>query len=93
MVHILLGVATLPESLSTEKVRNERPRLLSAKDTARMLGVHFNTLSKWRIRGSGPPFIKAGTRVIYRFSEVERWLDSRTHLHTTEYGVKEQSRR
>jgi excisionase family DNA binding protein len=60
--------------------------LLCTKEAARLLGVHHNTLCKWRIRGIGPRFIKAGTTVRYRRSDIEAWLQSRTYENTTEYG-------
>jgi excisionase family DNA binding protein len=60
--------------------------LISTKDAARLLGVHYNTLCKWRIRGVGPRFVKAGTMVRYRQSDIEVWLQSRTYSNTTEYG-------
>ena len=60
--------------------------LLCTKEAARLLGVHHNTLCKWRIRGVGPRFIKAGNTVRYRRSDIEVWLQSRTYENTTEYG-------
>jgi hypothetical protein len=37
-----------------------------------------HTLEQWRWRKIGPPYIKAGGRVRYRKSDVDRWLESRT---------------
>jgi transposase-like protein len=51
--------------------------LLSAKEAARLLGVHHNTLRKWRIRGVGARFGDPTS---------ETWLQSRTYENTTEYG-------
>jgi excisionase family DNA binding protein len=62
--------------------------LLSTKEAARLLGVHPNTLSKWRIRGTGPRFIKAGNMIRYRKSDIEAWLQNRTYSNTTEYGSR-----
>jgi excisionase family DNA binding protein len=58
--------------------------LLSTKEAARLLGVHHNTLCKWRIRGVGPRFIKAGNTVRYRGSDIEAWLQNRTYSNTAE---------
>ena len=33
------------------------------------------TMSQWRHRGVGPPYVKLGTRVLYRGSELNSWLD------------------
>lgn len=35
------------------------------------------TLARWRHEGRGPAFIKAGSRVLYRGSDVIEWLDAR----------------
>ena len=34
------------------------------------------TMSQWRHRGYGPPFIRYGNRVLYRGSDLNDWLDS-----------------
>lgn len=34
------------------------------------------TLSQWRHRGEGPPYLRFGNRVLYRGSELNAWLDS-----------------
>jgi excisionase family DNA binding protein len=60
--------------------------LISSKEAARLLGIHFNTLCKWRIRGVGPRFVKAGTAIRYRRSDIETWLQNRTYSNTTEYS-------
>lgn len=31
------------------------------------------TLATWRCRGSGPPFVKIGGRVLYRLEDVVAW--------------------
>jgi len=37
------------------------------------------TAQRWRAEGAGPPFVRLGRRrVIYRRSDVEKWLAERT---------------
>jgi hypothetical protein len=37
------------------------------------------TAQRWRAEGEGPPFVRLGRRrVIYRRSDVEKWLAERT---------------
>jgi hypothetical protein len=37
------------------------------------------TAQRWRASGEGPPFVRLGKRrVLYRRSDVERWLAGRT---------------
>ena len=62
-----------------------RPPFVSAKEAARILRVHPNTLCKWRISGGGPPFIKVGTRIRYSISEISRWMRDHTYSHTGQY--------
>lgn len=58
------------------------PEHLCTKDLATRLGLHHNTLIKWRITGNGPPFIKVGRRVVYRWWEVEAWLTKHARTNT-----------
>ena len=55
--------------------------LLTATQTADLLQVHTNTLSRWRLRNTGPRYIRIsdGPRgVRYRRADLERWLQQRT---------------
>jgi excisionase family DNA binding protein len=42
------------------------------------LGVPLKTLYAWRQRGYGPPAIKVGRHLRYRWADVEAWLDAHT---------------
>ena len=39
-----------------------------------MTGATPGTLRYWRANGEGPPSFKMGRRVVYRRSEVEKWI-------------------
>lgn len=57
--------------------------LLTARQAADILGVRTQTLALWRSTGAhGLPYIKVGTSVRYRRSELDAWLRSRTVVHT-----------
>lgn len=67
---------------STPSQPHQAPRLLASGDglmtpqhLAEFLGVALATLSDFRVRRVGPPFLKVGGLVRYRRSDVERWLD------------------
>ena len=54
--------------------------LLNTKEVARILGVHTNTLWKWRNKGYGPMPVEIGTgredrTYRYRRREVERFIE------------------
>lgn len=53
--------------------------LLTPKEAADYIGVTVQTLSVWRSTRRYPlPFVKAGSKVFYRRSALERFLESRT---------------
>jgi len=58
--------------------------LLTPPEAAAYIGVTENTLSVWRCVGRyAIPFIKVGRLVRYRVSDLEAWLESRTHSTRT----------
>jgi hypothetical protein len=58
-----------------------RKPLMTAAKLAAYLGggITEGTLAQWRFRGTGPDFIKAGRRVLYRPEVVEEWLAEHEH--------------
>ena len=54
--------------------------LRSDKEATKYLGLADGTLSVWRSTGRYQiPFIKIGANVRYRHSDLDAWLESRTH--------------
>src|SRR5947207_11043126 len=72
---------------NAEKTSGQHAGLISAKQAARMLGLHPNTLCKWRISGTGPRYVKTGRSVKYRLSDIENWLMGRTFSNTSQYEI------
>ena len=61
-------------------------RLQNSLNAADYIGIPANTLQHWRTTGAQQiPFIKVGRRVMYRVSDLDKWLDQRTFSHTGEY--------
>lgn len=64
---------------------------LSSAQAAAMLGIKATTLEVWRCKGKGPRFTKLSPSkqagVVYRRSEIERWLNERTYTSTSAYSV------
>ena len=61
--------------------------LLDTKATAPRLGVSPGTLENWRVRGTGPRFIKTpGLRgkVLYDPTDIEAWKDANRYQSTSE---------
>ena len=57
-------------------------RVLTSDEAATRLGSSRSTLSKWRMRGYGPPHVKLGRRVGYRESVLNAWLAGQERAHT-----------
>lgn len=58
--------------------------LLTEGQAAHLLSLKPRTLQMWRMRGTGPQYIKVGSTVRYRTSTLSAWLDARTVKSTGE---------
>lgn len=62
--------------------------LVDTKTAARVLGVSTKTLANWRTSGVVDlSFIKIGSRVKYRSSDLNKFLLSRSHQSTSGYPL------
>jgi predicted site-specific integrase-resolvase len=61
---------------------DELDDLYDTSQLAEQLHVAARTLEDWRFKGQGPAFVKAGHRVLYRKSAIERWLHQQTQTQT-----------
>jgi len=53
--------------------------LLTAQQTAELLGVNAGTLAVWRCtRRYDLPYVKCGRSVRYRLADIEAFIESRT---------------
>jgi len=69
---------------------SERACLRTA-DAARYVGLSASTLEKMRIFGGGPPYSKAGPKiVVYRVVDLEEWLKARRRTSTSDPGAMEE---
>lgn len=53
---------------------NER-KCISTKEAAEYLGVAAATLTSWRMRKENLPYIKLGSRVLYRIADLDKYLE------------------
>jgi hypothetical protein len=56
--------------------------LTTPKQVAEALDTTLMGLAQMRYRGTGPKFIKRGSRVLYRWSDVSAYLDGHTRERT-----------
>ena len=62
--------------------------LWRSEEVASYLDITTTTLSQWRHRNAGPPYIRVGGAIRYRLDDVDVWLDdhseARKNLSTAE---------
>jgi predicted DNA-binding transcriptional regulator AlpA len=63
---------------------NGRDRLLTTKETAKLLRLSPSWLAKARMRGDGPPYVKLGRSVRYDEGVLAQWMKSRLRLSTSQ---------
>ncbi len=56
------------------------------REAAEILRISERTLERHRLTGTGPVFIKAGRRVLYRPADIEAWAAANTFASTSEFG-------
>src|SRR6187401_1301797 len=73
-------------SMSEDVISMVRDPFLNTEEACVYLGVPKATLLTWRVRrpGYGPLAVKAGGRLKYRLSELDRWLSAHEESFTDE---------
>lgn len=61
-------------------------RLADVHQLATYLGVPVKTLYAWRYRREGPPALRVGRHLRYRWSDIDRWVSEQ--LHRSEEPVR-----
>lgn len=57
---------------------------LQTPRAAEFVGHSARTLENMRWRGDGPPYSKIGRKVVYRLSDLRKWVDARRVTNTGE---------
>jgi predicted DNA-binding transcriptional regulator AlpA len=57
---------------------------LRPEEAAQVTRLAVQTLARLRCEGRGPRFIRVGSRIVYRLSDIEAWLASRTAASTSD---------
>jgi len=60
--------------------------LNTTEEAASYLRLQRQTLEAWRLRGTGPAFLKLGRRVVYRREALERFMAERERTSTSDPG-------
>jgi hypothetical protein len=65
-------------------------RFLRPEQVEVLYGLGKKYLAHARVRGDGPPFSKAGRKVVlYAVADIEAWLACRRRLSTSDHGSTE----
>ena len=78
-------VSSKPAAVQPTAASEPNSSLLSTKQAASVLNLTASTLSKWRVHGGGPQFVKLGRSIFYRKAALDSFVASRAHHHTAEY--------
>jgi hypothetical protein len=66
----------------------EQSAFLTTEQLARLLHRKEQTIRTWRLKGNGPKYVRLGNGtkapVVYRWRDVETWLEERTYRHTAD---------
>jgi hypothetical protein len=63
-------------------VSNQLPPLATPAEVAGYVRTTTAALAQDRYKGNGPKYIKRGSRVLYRWSDMLEWLDPNTFHRT-----------
>lgn len=58
-------------------------RMLRTEDAATYTGLSASTLTKLRLTGGGPEYLKLGKAVVYDPSDLDAWLVSKRRRSTS----------
>ncbi|MFY9820033.1 MAG: helix-turn-helix domain-containing protein [Thermoanaerobaculia bacterium] len=65
----------------------------TTEEAARFLRLQPQTLEAWRLRGTGPAFVKLGRRVVYRRAALERFMAEQERNSTSDPGQRDSALR
>lgn len=58
-------------------------RMLRTEDAANYVGLSASTLTKLRLFGNGPEYIKLGKAVVYNPTDLDAWLSTKRRRSTS----------
>lgn len=75
-------LATIQQALKNRTPHLNGEKFLSNRDVCRMLQISSRTLQDWRDTGK-IPFIQIKGKILYKQSEVLKWLDMNSDKNST----------
>ena len=68
--------------MNSEPLTADATTFLTPAELAVRYRIPKPTAAKWRWNGSGPAFVKFGSRVLYREADVEAWITANVRSST-----------
>ena len=65
----------------------QQETFLDTRAAANYLNLKPATLEAWRTRGGGPRYVRLGTAIRYRLSDIEAYVEARTEASTSQRGA------
>ena len=63
------------------------PLRVKTPEASRFTGVSASTLTKYRVFGGGPEFIKIGRSVYYETTTLNAWVAKHRRISTSDWGL------
>jgi len=70
------GAGSAPAVIENRSIQNKE--ILTDKETAAYLNISDRTLRDWRKQGKGPDHVKMGSKIRYRKTDINDYLDKQT---------------
>lgn len=80
----------LHERQAWTQLKHRKP--INASEAAEYLGISVSTLSKRRVFGGGPKYLKLGRRVVYDPRDLDAWLNAHRRASTSDPGAQASGR-
>jgi predicted DNA-binding transcriptional regulator AlpA len=68
-------------------LRTKTPERMRTPEAAAYTGLSVSFLTKLRVFGGGPKYLKLGRRVVYEQAALNAWMGARRHTSTSEYAA------
>jgi predicted DNA-binding transcriptional regulator AlpA len=82
------GITGRPRGPPPDGAPPVQPRVLRTPDAARYLGLTGSTLEKMRLVGSGPRFVRLGTRAVgYAIGDLDAFIEAGQRTSTSDPGA------
>jgi hypothetical protein len=75
--------AAIPQAIASAPTPLNAGLMLTA-DAAHYLMMSPRNLERYRMTGGGPRFMKSGRRCLYRRTDLDTWLNSRSFENTAQ---------